>query len=115
MGMDFIDKTKGTLKKGWDRSRTKLCEANLLTRFPEVVNRSLLADSVDGVPVAVGDTLIVEFRNDALYAFRELTPAARFRDPPEDVVRMVREVGGCAKGTVANVHDISRTVSITLH
>jgi hypothetical protein len=114
MGMDFIDKTKGNLKKGWDRSRAALSKTNLLTKFPEAVNRSLLADAVGDAPIAVGDRLVIQFHDSVLMAFRELTPAARFCDPPDDVLQMVRDAGGCANGVVATVYDVSRTLSITL-
>jgi hypothetical protein len=114
MGMDFIEKAKGSLKKTWDRSRVKLGTPDLLTKYPTTVERSFLADRIGDAPVTVGENVVVQLCEDGVFAYSQLTATARFRDVPSDVLQMVREGGGCINGVVTAIHEVSCTTSITL-
>jgi hypothetical protein len=115
MGMDFIDKTKKSLKKGWDKSRADLCAPDLLRRFPNEIDRHFLADALPNNELAVGEELIVQCDSARLAAYRGTIPVAYFRQPPEELVKIIREDGCCAAGTVAEVYEMSQTVAITIH
>jgi hypothetical protein len=45
MGADFLERTKKTIKRSWDRERVALATSDLLTRQPDCAGARLLVRS----------------------------------------------------------------------
>jgi hypothetical protein len=113
MGMDFIAKTKRSMRKGWDNARVQLCERTLFSTVPEEIRRNSLADLTESAALVAGDHVIVQQYRGRLTAFHGLSPVAHFRLGP-DLEREVARLEGCLDGVVTEIHPLSRTVSIAL-
>lgn len=113
VGLDFIQKTKKSLKTKWDRERVSLGTPNLLTRTPERGGCSAAFDVTNGAPLREGEQVTVEAEGAALVARRNRTIVARADAPPPDLLQAVQE-SYAAKGTVAHVHIPAQVAEITL-
>lgn len=114
MGLDFIQKTKKSLKARWDRERVSLGTANLFTRAPERGSCSVAFDMMDGAPLREGEQLTVEAEGAALVARRNRTIVARADAPPPDLLQAVKDSYGISQGTVGHVHKPAQVTEIAL-
>jgi hypothetical protein len=107
MGLDFIRERAQGFIRSWDRHQVELATRSLFTRDPACLPRAAIATTLITQIIPPGTILIVRCEQGGLVAYDELTPVARFVDPPQEVVCAIRECGGCAKGEVTVVHDAS--------
>lgn len=105
MGVDFIRERAQGFTRSWDRHRVDLATRSLFTRDPGCLPRAAIATTSTMRTILPGTVLIVRWEHGGLVAYEELTPVARFVDPPPEVISSIRECGGCAKGEVTVVHD----------
>ncbi len=114
MGVDFLERTKKTIRVGWDRSRVRLATADLLTRMPERTACSVAFDVIGESVVHEGENLTVDVQESTLIARRGLTVVARRTDPPPAVLQAIKESSCQADATVGRVHPISRVLELDL-
>ena len=114
MGVDFVERTKKTFKRSWDRERVALATPDLLRREPGCAGISLAGDIVEGVEVEVGDRLTIELAPRGLIARRGITEVLRMPDAPPEIVEAVRQAFGVAAGTVEQVHEPAGVVEIAI-
>ncbi len=114
MGLDFIERTKKTLKTKWDRERVRLGTADLLTRPPEEGGCKAAFEIAGGAQLRQGEHLNVESEGSALVARRGQTIVARKDAPAKRDFDAVKNSCGIAQGTVAEVHAPAGVVEITL-
>ena len=114
MGVDFLERTKKTIKRSWDRERVALATSDLLTRQPNCAGRSVVGEIIEGATVSPGEKLTVERGADCLIARRGLTEVIRITQPPPDVMRGIEESCGVGVRTVDQVHNTAGVVEITI-
>lgn len=116
MGSDFLERTKKTIKRSWDRQRVALATSDLLTRQPDCAVRSVVGEIIGNAKVSAGEKLTVEPDGDGvgLVARRGLTDVVRITEAPPDVVQGIKDSCGVAVGTIDQVHDRARVVEITV-
>jgi hypothetical protein len=114
MGADFLECTKKTIRRSWDRERVSLATSDLLTREPGRAGRSVVGEIIGGAKLSPGEKLTVEKDASGLVARRGLTEVIRVSQAPPDVIRGVEESCGVAVGTVDQVHDTARVAEITI-
>ncbi|MEY2395085.1 MAG: two-component system, response regulator / RNA-binding antiterminator [Acidobacteriaceae bacterium] len=114
MGSDFLERTKKTIKRSWDRQRVALATSDLLTRQPNCAGRSVAAEVVGNAKLSTGEKLTVESDAGGLVIRRGLDEVARTTDAPADVVQGIKDSCGIAVGTVDQVHERAHVVEITI-
>jgi len=114
MGADFLERSKASFKRSWDRERVALGTSDLLTRQPDCVGRSVMAEVVENATLSVGERVVIERDVDGLVARRGLKEVARMKSPPPDVVRGIEESCGVGQGTVEHIHDGTGIVEVSI-
>lgn len=114
MGADFLERTKKSFRRSWDRGRVALATSDLLTRQPECAGRSVVGEIINGQKISTGERLTVEKDERGLVARRGLTDVLRIPKPPSDVVLGIEQSCGVGVGTVEQVHGPAGTVEITI-
>lgn len=114
MGTDFLERTKKTIKRSWDRERVALATSDLLTRHPDRVSRSVVGEIIGDAKLSQGEKLTVEKDSDGLIARRGLTDVVRISQAPPDVVRGVEDSCGIGVGIVDLVHGPAGIVEMTV-
>jgi hypothetical protein len=114
MGADFLERTKKSFKRSWDRERVALATSDLLTQQPDCAVRSVVGEIIGNAQLSPGERLTVEKDGTGLVARRGLIDVVRISQAPPDVVRGINQSCGVAVGTVDQVHDPARVVEITV-
>lgn len=114
MGVDFLERTKKTFKRSWDRERVALATPDLLRREPGCAGVSVAGDIVEGAEVETGEKLTVELAARGLIARRGLTEIIRIPDAAPEIVEAVRQACGVAVGTVEQVHEPAGVAEISI-
>ena len=97
MGSDFLERTKKTIKRSWDRQRVALGTSDLLTRPPDCAGRSV-GEIIGYARLHPGEKLTVEPNGPALVARRGLDEVVRITTAAADVVKGVKDSCGVACG-----------------
>jgi hypothetical protein len=95
MGSDFLERTKKTIKRSWDRQRVALGTSDLLTRPPDCAGRSV-GEIIGYARLHPGEKLTVEPNGLALVARRGLDEVVRITTAAADVVKGVKDSCGVA-------------------
>ena len=103
MGIDFIRQRAKAFTRSWDRHRLSLRERTLFSKDLEDSPRTAIARLAR--ELEPGATILVCAEDAGLSAYTGRTRVASFVDPPPDLVGLVHEGGGYAKGTVLSVAD----------
>lgn len=114
MGADFIQKAARAFKRTWDRGRVQLATADLFTREPNSVARTIAGDIVDDARLDEGERLTVELNDQGLVGRRGLRQVLRFDDPPDEILRAVQASCGVALGRVEHVHEVAHVAEVSL-
>jgi hypothetical protein len=114
MGADFIRKAAKSHKKRWDEGRKELRTADLFTREPTYVPRTVPFELTAVVELSIGDIVIVEAQGARLIARQRLSEVARAENPPRELLLAVQQSCGVAKGTIEQVHGVARVAEISL-
>lgn len=114
MGVDFLERTKKTIKRSWDRERVALATSDLLTRQPSCAGRSVVGEIVSNAKLSPGEKLTVEKDIHGLVARRGLTDVVRISQAPVDVLKGIEDSCGVGVGTVDVIHESARVVEITI-
>ena len=114
MGIDFLERTKKTINAGYDKRRSDLARADLLTRHPECARYAGRMKLRPGMSVELGEDVLVEERNGRLVATRGMDVIGEFRDPSPTMQDAVRDNGGMIAGTVDSVMAFSGSAEVLL-
>ncbi len=114
MGADFIEKAAPSFKKSWDRERVALATADLFTKQPASLVRTVPAEIVDGASLKAGELLVVEADSSGLAARRGNVVVARIGACRPELMAAVEASCGIARALVEQVHDVAGTVEISL-
>ncbi len=114
MGIDFLERSKKTINASYDRQRYDLAREDLLTRHPECARYAGRMRLRPGISVELGDDVVVEERNGALFASRGINIVGDFRDPPAAMRDAVRDHGGAIAGTIDSVMEFSSAAEVLL-
>jgi hypothetical protein len=114
MGTDFLERTKKTIKRSWDKERVALATSDLLTRRPENAGRSVVGEIIGNAKLTRGDKLTVEKDAQGWVARHGLTNLVRITDAPADVIRGIEESCGMGVGIVDVVHGPAGVVEMTI-
>lgn len=113
MGNDFLDKTKGTIEKGWDQGLQDLAKADLFTIPPEG-RRTIVVKPVNGSSFSV--TEIYELRQDQAHiaVYQDGQQIGVCERPGPYVLNRISQIGGMALGIVNRFRVRSGGVDITV-
>lgn len=114
MGNDFIEATKGGLKKGWDARFKKGALPTLFdSRRPPVCTLNL--DIPTNHAVNVGDTLVGTPNGKGEICIEKGgEPVAVVSNPPQSVLGVAGKVGAVPM-RIEQINDISGTMDISVH
>jgi hypothetical protein len=54
MGADFLERTKKTIRRSWDRERVALATSDLLTHQPNCAGRSVVGEIINDAKLSAG-------------------------------------------------------------
>jgi hypothetical protein len=114
MGADFIERTRKSFKRSWDRQRVALATSDLLTRQPDCAARSVVGEIIGNARLSPGERLTVERDAHGLIARRGLTDVVRIAEATAEVVLGIEKSCGVGVGTVDQVHELAGVVEITV-
>jgi hypothetical protein len=114
VGADFLERTRRSFQKAWDRQKVRRHEDELFSRLPSEASRTFAADLAPGGIVRQGDPLIVEAVRGALVVSVGNAEVARSDHPPADLVEALTGSCGIAKGSVRNVHTMAGVIEIAI-
>ncbi len=114
MGNDFIEATKGNLKKGWDARFKKGALPTLFdAKRPPLCTLSL--DIPTNQAVNIGDTLIGTPNDKGEICIEgERGPVTVWPKPPQSVLEAAKRVGAVPM-KVEQVNEISGTADVSVH
>ncbi|MER8915519.1 hypothetical protein NKI32_16990 [Mesorhizobium sp. M0761] len=115
MGVEFLSRTKKTIRKTIDIQRVALATPHLFSAVPGEKPQVYLGTIRSGVAVAAGESFIVESRNSGSITFRRGNDTVGSMDNPStQIVSSIQQSGGVARAVVQRVHTISGKVDVTL-
>ena len=114
MGIEFIRKAAKPFRRLWDEGRKALGTAGLFTEQPTPEGRSAPFDLAPDASLNVGDVVVVEAEGESLIARQRLHEVARIINPPAELLQAVQQSSGVAKGTIDQVHMLSRVAEISV-
>ena len=113
MGVDFINKTKKSFKKGLDRSRTELATPKLFSRDTHQQPRSYKARIRDNHVLRADEKVGVRLlEEDQVVAVDGLDVVAEMASPSDELIEALRQSHGEACGTVLVVHEMASVAEI---
>ena len=112
MGIEFIRKKGGAIRKRWENDARKAAIPDLFTKHPECKTRSVLVDLIGGIDVKPKEPLLLKCAGDGLVAMREMVVVGHSKTPPNDLLSIIRESGGCAVGEASKKFDLSGTIEV---
>jgi hypothetical protein len=99
MGWEFIYRVKPSLRKSWDRGRTRLSQHDL-TRTAATETRTITVKPKPGCTLGPSDTYELRQGDDGLNVYRSGELVGQGSAPPESVTSKIKEQGGVAHGTL---------------
>jgi hypothetical protein len=111
MGLDFIRKRAGTFKKAWRRGREELARNDLLTKHPECVSRSVVADIGDYKP-ALGTEVVLQIADDHIDVYLSHSRIGQVPHAPSDLAKAMQQNGGRALGEITQLNQFSGTADV---
>lgn len=114
MGVEFLNRTKKTIRKHVDTKRAELATPGLFTVNPTNQPRRAIASISAGVNVANGEVLIVETKGGRVSLRRGNSVVGSFDNPAGDVISAIEKSGGAANGVVGRVHRLSKKAEVSL-
>lgn len=115
MGVEFLMRTRKTVRKTIDDHRVALATPNLFSRVPGERPRVYLGTINSDAEVEVGESLIAEARKCGAVAFRRGNHTVGTLDNPSKLVlHSIEQSGGVAHATIERVHVVSGKVDVTI-
>jgi len=114
MGAEFLKNTRETNLKNVNRGRADLAKPDLFTVEPECRPRRVMAKIAKGASVKVGEKVLIEEAGGSLQASVGNDLKASASGAPPDVVSVIAKSDSPAKGEIAKINKLSRTVEIEI-
>jgi len=115
MGLDFVQKAKPQIIKGWSKGQEELCSPDLFSRSPEEDQPpTLLFIKTGDGRVEVGSEVVLSTDGDKLVARQGIPIIATAVRPPDDLIRAIRARSNCALGRVTGAHSQSGVLDIAV-
>jgi hypothetical protein len=114
MGLDFIRRAAPSFKKSWDHGAEQLARADLLTRYPDSPARTCVAELIDPTNVQVDAVFLVQLIDDQLLLIDGLHKIGHIPNAPADLIKMLVQVGGCAKGRILRIHSLGGSADVAV-
>lgn len=99
MGDDFVDKTKGTFEKGWDKGIEELARPDLFTISPEAV-RTIFVKPVNGHLFSETEDYEVRQDLEQILVYQAGIVIGTCDKPGQFVLNQLASIGGLAPGKV---------------
>jgi hypothetical protein len=114
MGIEFLTRTRATIRKHIDRKRVELATHDLFTQQPTYVPRSALISLNSGAEVHEGDRLIIEVGNASITVRRENKFVGVYENPNSEFLTNLSNSGGVAGGIVRRIMKLSGKAEVAL-
>jgi hypothetical protein len=114
MGAEFAIKSKPGFKKGRDREKARLKEAELFNQKPRELRAIPMKpfDSSDRSSFCDGQNLELNVEHGRIFAYRDGKAVGVSENPPRSVLRAAAKVGGKSLGKFVRRRAISGVVDI---
>lgn len=99
MGTDFLDKTKGTVKKGWDKGFCELATRDLLTIPPEGM-RTIIVKPVNGSAFSKSDLYELRQDDERISVYQDGHRVGVCERPGDFILSRLKTIGGLTMGVV---------------
>ena len=100
MGAEFKRKQAAAFKKRLDKSLLALGTPTLFTQTPTRAPRVIAADWIGNPHLKSGDGLLIQKKGSALVAMQGLTEVGIQPNPPAELIKLIDDSFGCAKGLI---------------
>ena len=110
MGIDFIEKTAKSHRKGYDRAAAELATPTLFSKRVEPVRRLATGRLIGTKAAQLGETLVVERIGDETIASRGIDPVAVLDDDDGRIAEALNASGGVAGCEISEVFESSGRV-----
>ncbi|MGV2181443.1 MULTISPECIES: hypothetical protein [Rhizobium] len=114
MGIEFLARTRTTIRKYIDRMRVELATPDLFTQKPTDQPRCALISLQQGAVVNEGDRLIIELSKAKITARRDNNVIGTYENPNSEVLTNLSNSGGTAGGVVRRVMKLSGKAEVSL-
>lgn len=114
MGIEFLTRTRQTIRKHIDRKRVELATPDLFTQQPTDQPRCAMISLKQGVLVKEGERLIIELSKASITARRDNTVIGVYDNPNSGVLANLSNSGGTAGGVVRRVMKLSGKAEVSL-
>ncbi|MBY5903941.1 hypothetical protein HFO88_26865 [Rhizobium leguminosarum] len=114
MGIEFLTRTRTTIRKHIDRKRVELATPDLFTQEPTDQPRCAMISLRKGAVVKEGDRLIIELGKASITASRDNSVVGIYDNPNSDVLTNLSSGGGTAGGVVRRVMKLSGKAEVSL-
>lgn len=114
MGIEFLTRTRTTIRKHVDRKRVELATPDLFTQHPTDQPRCAMISLQQGAVVKEGDRLIIELSKASITARRDNNVVGVYDNPNSEVLASLSSSGGTAGGVVRRVMKLSGKAEVSL-
>ncbi|MBY5780153.1 hypothetical protein [Rhizobium leguminosarum] len=114
MGIEFLTRTRTTIRKHIDRKRVELATPDLFTQQPTDQPRCAMISLQQGADVKEGDRLIIELSKASITVRRDNNVVGVYDNPNSEVLANLSNSGGTAGGVVRRVMKLSGKAEVSL-
>ncbi len=114
MGIEFLTRTRPTIRKHIDRKRVELATPDLFTQQPTDQPRCAMISLNKGVDVKEGDRLIFEVSSTSITARRQNNVVGVYDNPNSEILTNLSKSGGAAGGVVRRIMKLSGKAEVSL-
>jgi len=111
MGIEFIETTKRSVKKGWDLSKRKLSEDDLFTIRPQNL-RTIQFKPTEEAPQNPTGLYILREEDNKLAVYFETFQVGSCESPPKSLMREINEHHGVCIGRLRRESSISGLIEL---
>ena len=114
MGIEFLARTRPTIRKHIDRKRVELSTPDLFTKAPNEEPRCALISLEKGADLKEGDRLTIEIGATSITVRRENSFVGTYENPNSEILTNLSKSGGAAGGVVRRIMKISGKAEVAL-
>ncbi|WFU13036.1 hypothetical protein QA646_27145 (plasmid) [Rhizobium sp. CB3090] len=114
MGIEFLTRTRTTIRKHIDRKRVELATPDLFTQQPTDQPRCAMISLKKGAVVKEGDRLIIELSKASITVSSDNNVVGVYEKPSPEVLTNLSNSGGTAGGVVRRVMKLSGKAEVSL-
>lgn len=114
MGADFKEKTRKSFEKCWDRAAVEANTPDLFRKAADLAPRRFEAEAINGLSLAVGDSVCVRLEDGKIIGRRGLSAALTITTPPPDLVMSITQSCNVARAEIVAIDPISDIYEVTV-